>query len=109
MTEQWVAVLPMLQLQFDPGSMPDALTCATSAATRDSALGLPAGGAAGATGAGVDTGAGAAGGGLWGVWSTGVGRGGGAGGGGRAGRGGRRRRRCRGTGRRDGCRLGCRG
>src|ERR1700722_14147336 len=40
MTEQWVAVSPMLQLQFDPGSMPDAVTCATNVATSDSVAGL---------------------------------------------------------------------
>jgi hypothetical protein len=38
--------------------MPDAVTCATSVATRDSVVGLSAGGAAGAIGAGVGTEAG---------------------------------------------------
>jgi hypothetical protein len=48
----------MLQLQFDPGSMPDAVTCATRVATRDSVVGLAAGGATGAIGAGVGAGVG---------------------------------------------------
>jgi hypothetical protein len=49
----------MLQLQFDPGSMPDALTCATRPATRDAAVGLTAGAAAGAAGTGAGAGTGA--------------------------------------------------
>jgi hypothetical protein len=43
----------MLQLQFDPGSIPDASTCATNVAMAGSAGGLTAGGAEAGTAAGA--------------------------------------------------------
>jgi hypothetical protein len=46
----------MLQLQFDPGLIPDASTWATNAAMAGSAAGVTAGGAAGGAGAGTAAG-----------------------------------------------------